>query len=96
MLKRHSEFLAGKAVSYAAELDGLKKDELVDIAHLASPDAESHLLNILRMEILGHDGKVDESKNVDHVIETLAELRETLDDFEAAYRLKANIAETKT
>lgn len=86
-IRRHGDFLASSAVIQSSESEGLINDEMLDIAHLADPDAQSQVLDILRVLIREHDGKKNETD--DHTLLTLKKLREALDDFEACY-LAAN------
>jgi hypothetical protein len=93
-LRRHTDFLAGTSVKEAIKVDDLTGDELVDIAHLADPDDQTHILNILRIAVREPNGDTQSNDVNDHVIETLGELRATLDDFEAKY--EENVRKNKT
>ncbi len=84
-LRTHADFLTSTAVIQASKADDLLKDELLDIAHLADPDNQSHVLDTLRVLIQGQEAGKNADKESDHTLETIAKLRETLDDFEALY-----------
>ncbi|WP_432287696.1 hypothetical protein SLT36_12030 [Aminobacter sp. BA135] len=84
-IRRHTKFLSLAAVDLAIENDGLRRDELLDIADTAHPDAETGLLTIIRLVGLDEKGNriLDEDEN--KVGEALDDLQRTLDDFRTAY-----------
>lgn len=85
-LQCHSDLLAGTAATEAIKTDGLIDDDLVSIAHLADPDDQTHLLNILYKVVQETNEKTGNDEENDHVIKTIADLRSVIDDFEVMYR----------
>ena len=84
-LRRHLDFLALAAVAHSVERDGMRREDLLDIASEAVPDADTKLLTIVRL--VGLDKNGERVVEDDDPIEVaLTELQSALDDYRLAYQ----------
>ncbi len=85
-VRRHGDFLIGEAAKLACAKDGIAEDELLDIADLVEPDDQTRILKMMVLAIRGADGKLGPDEDNDKIIETIAALREAINDFETTYK----------
>lgn len=84
-LQRHTRVLSSAAIDLAVEEDGLRRDDLLDIAARADPDPQTQLLTIIRLVGVGDDGNRILDKEEDVICNALDAVESATSDFRVAY-----------
>ena len=84
-IRRDTHFLSLAAVDLAIEEKGLRRDDLVELAHEANPDVQTIVFRSIRD--IGHtkDGKREVASAIDPITEALDSLQDSIDAYRNAY-----------
>ncbi|WP_282611334.1 hypothetical protein [Pelagibius sp. Alg239-R121] len=89
-LKHRTSLLTSMLVKLAVEELGLDKGELAEIADIADPDEETRFLNVLRIVVYDKEKRENQHDTGNQIRESISDLRDVLDDLEAALQQKVS------
>lgn len=85
---RRADLVALAAIDEANEVEGLRKDELLQAADLSDADDQTNALIVFRTVGVDADGNRVFEKEPELVTKAITDLRVALDEFETAYSQK--------
>lgn len=87
-LKHRTNVLTSMLLKLAVDELGLGKEELANIAGIADPDEETRFLNVLRIVVYDTEKREDQDDAGRQIGEAISDLRDVMDDLEAALQRK--------